>query len=132
MLKLKSLLNNKPFKKPNRIKERKSTRKRKLLQLNKKLQNQLQRKRLPNMRLKSRNNTLNQKSTIKSKRKKKLNTKKRSRLRPKNNQLKSKRRKLLRHQPRSRHQPQLQPKRSMLTKIHTMRKNTHPRMTKPL
>jgi hypothetical protein len=123
----KEMLKPKPLlkKKPRMEKERKTKRKRKLLQLKKKLQNQ----RLQNMMLKSRNNTLNQKSKPKKPRKLK---KKRSRLNQKNNQLRLKIRKLLRHQPKSRHQPQLQSKRTMITKIHTMRKNTHLRMTKPL
>jgi len=81
------------------------------------------------MMLKSRNITLNQKSKPKSIRKLK---KKRSKLKPKNNQLRPRKRRMLRHQPKSRHQPQLQSNRTMMTKIHTMRKNTHLRMTKPL
>lgn len=119
-------------KRPKKEKARNTKRKKKLLQSSKKLQNQLQVERQLSMMLKSRNNTLNQKSNLRNIRKKKWK-KRKSRLKIKsNNQLKLKRKKMLRHQPKSRHQPQLQSDRTMITKIHTMRKNTHLRMTKPL
>jgi len=82
------------------------------------------------MMLKSRNK-LNQKSKLKSMLRKLK--KKRSKLRLKRHQPRLKMLRMLRHQPpKSRHQRQPLSKRTMLTKIHTMKKNTHLRMTKPL